>query len=47
MIGLLILLIIAMKQVSDIPYAEKFGGATRVDMSLKEYIGKINYKNIP
>jgi hypothetical protein len=33
--------------VSDIPYAQKFGGSERVDMTLQEYVDEIRDKNMP
>ena len=34
-------------QVSDIPYANKFGGAPRVDMTLSEYVNEVLSKTMP
>ena len=34
-------------QVSDIPYANKFGGAPRVDMTLSEYVDEVLSKTMP
>ena len=31
--------------VSDIPYASKFGGTDRIDMSLREYVQEIQERN--
>jgi hypothetical protein len=33
--------------VSDIPYANKFGGAARIDMTLREYVKEVQSKAMP